>query len=147
MNIMEDTNNMLKQEIDVYILRAEIGAAMDNSIMVIEEYTGEMLLLQDNDTLLNLQVNDNCYNLTNYLKAELKDSIGVVKINYLCLSKLETINPIVIANKKSKSHSIKIQYSSAGDFATKFNNKMLPELKMLTKRCVYMEISVYKNNL
>lgn len=149
---MED--NMIKQEIDIYIIRGKITSyvALGSSapdLIVTEEYTGDMLFLQGDECVtLNIQINESEYNLTEYISKELGDSNGIVFVSYITFSnKLDTINPLSIASKASKKYTEKIQYNSAKDFMSKFNNTMKGKFNGYSGRYMYMEISIHKNNL
>lgn len=148
-------DNMRKLEVDIYIVRGEITqyktilGEVATDLIVKEEYTGDVLFLQNDDCItINIQIDKSEYNLTKYISNELGDSNGMVVVNYVIFSdKLDTINPISISTNATKKCTKRIQYNSAEDFESKFNNTMSKAFDGFNKRYMYMEISVHKNSL
>lgn len=141
---------MKNQEIDVCMLRGMIRSSCgdEDDIIVIEEYSGDLLSLQnDDDLLLSLQIDTTSYNLTNFLRGMIYGSSGVVSINYMSFNdKLDTINPFKIRENKANKKSCTISYQSEEDFVYQFNKIINKSLRGFSQRFVYMEISICRNN-
>ena len=158
---------MMKRDIDVIVVRGEFfratpgnesgeggrsGTPAYNRNIMVQEYSGNMLLLQsDGGNLLNLQKEGQPFDLTEYIAKYVTEEVSHLVVNYVTLAKIEeVVNPFKIAQRWSdkdepslirtaKGYSSTLQNNEPGGITKNFNSMR----GINDKAFIYMEIYVY----
>lgn len=144
---------MINQDIKHYIFRGTLikeeyddKTIPNNDIIVLEEYDGDMMLLETEDTLLSLTKVDTKYSLIDFLISNITEPSGFINVNFITVRNIwDTINPFIIKQKANDKMSFRIQYNT--NDILKFHNDLYTAMKtkMGDKAFVYMEISISQN--
>lgn len=144
---------MMKRGIDVIVIRGEFTRNIGDKYrdIIVQEYTGDMLWLQDN-RLLNIQKENEPFSLIGYIENYINDKshagISHLIINYVSLpSVYDVINPIEIVKawgKASTSDGPFRKYTTTVDFSDNHARENIANLKGISEKMYgYMEIYVY----